>query len=435
MNLLNAISNRDTQKPLFFLHDEQIDVTTILKTQRDYSGLLEAAAGKSIALCLRHVSALAKCIILLDGVCPQIMLMPREANLDVMKHLLVSGNVKTVISDYLTVDDCPLPILAFTTSYGNVPSYKYETKWLLPTSGTTGTPKLIPHTISSLSRTVKRDNVKGLSLCWGTLYDIGRFAGLQVFLQAVLGGASLALLDNFDMPLPDLVSNLHKAEVNALSATPTMWQKILMTSGSERLKLKQITLGGEIVTQRVLEALSARYPDARITHIYASTEFGVGFSVTDRREGFPVEWLYGDQAIGSINADSGELLLRKGHVSFATGDAVEERGDRIVFRGRLNGSINVGGNKVMPEEVERILLQYPGIQMASVSAQRSSFMGNLVQAEIMAYFDCSQDEFRIGLMAHCRQHLDLYKVPAFIKFVDEVSTSSNGKILRNGRAA
>lgn len=432
MNLFNAISGRNPHNPLFQLCDEQINVTHILEARSQYSGLLEAAAGKPVALCLRRVSALAKCIILLDGICPQITLMPRESNADIMQNLLINSSAQAVISDYLTSDNSPLPLLSFIESVGNLPSYEYESEWLLPTSGTTGTPKLIPHTISSLARTVKLDNGKGSSLCWGTLYDIGRFAGLQVYLQALFGGSSLALLDTPDMPLPALISSLHSAGVNALSATPTMWQKILMTSDSECLKLKQITLGGEIVRQRVLDALSARYPDARITHIYASTEFGVGFSVTDRREGFPAEWLCGEQAIGRIDADCGELFLRKGDEWFATGDAVVELDDRILFQGRLNGSINVGGNKVMPEEVEQTLLQYPGVQMASVSAQKNSFMGNLVQAEIMAHFNGTTDEFRKGLITHCRQHLEPYKIPAFIKFVDEVSTSSSGKILRNG---
>ena len=86
----------------------------------------------------------------------------------------------------------------------------------------------------------------------------------------------------------------------------------------------------------------------------------------------------------------------------------------------------------MPEEVEKILLQYPGVQMVSVSSQKSSFMGNLVQAEIMATLNTSQEEYRIDLIAYCRQHLDAYKVPMFIKFVNDISTSSTGKILRKG---
>lgn len=435
MSLFSVISQRNHQQPVFLLGEEVLAVPQLLEIRSRNSGLIGGVATKSIALCLASISSLAKCILLLDGVCPQITLMPREVNADVLKKLLESCGAQAIISDYLTANNCPVPLFSFTESSGPLPLYEYDTEWLLPTSGTTGTPKLIPHSISSLSRTIKSDSGKGSSLCWGTLYDIGRFAGLQVYLQALLGGSSLVLPDAADLSLPELLSALRSSGVNALSATPTMWQKILMTGGSEGLDLNQITLGGEIVRQRVLDALAARYPHARITHIYASTEFGVGFSVTDRREGFPAEWLRGDRAIGRINAESGELLLRKGDEWVATGDSVAEHGDRALFQGRLNGSINVGGNKVMPEEVERVLLQYPGVLVASVSAQKSSFMGNLVQAEIVAHCEGGTDEFRKGLIAYCRQHLESYKVPAFIKLVGDISTSSSGKIIRNGGCA
>lgn len=421
--------------PVFIMGEEVLAVPQLLEIRSRYSGLIGSVAAKSVALCLTSVPALAKCILLFDGVCSKITLMPREVNADVLQKLLADCGAQAVISDYLTSATCPVPLFSFTESIGALPLVEYDTEWLLPTSGTTGTPKLIPHSIPSLSRTIKFDSGKGSSLCWGTLYDIGRFAGLQVYLQALLGGSSLALPETADKSLSEVLAALRSSGVNALSATPTMWQKILMTGGSECLDLNQITLGGEIVRQRVLDALAARYPHARITHIYASTEFGVGFSVTDRREGFPAEWIRGDRAIGKIDAESGELLLRKGDEWFATGDSVAEYGDRILFQGRLNGSINVGGNKVMPEEVERILLQYPGVLVASVSAQKSSFMGNLVQAEIVSHCEGGTDEFRKGLIAYCRQHLESYKVPAFIKLVDDVSTSSSGKIIRNGGCA
>ena len=79
--------------------------------------------------------------------------------------------------------------------------------------------------------------------------------------------------------------------VNAMSATPTLWRKILMSDASRSLALRSITLGGEIADQQVLSTLASTYPSARIRHIYASTEAGTGFSVTDGKAGFPVSFL------------------------------------------------------------------------------------------------------------------------------------------------
>ena len=64
-----------------------------------------------------------------------------------------------------------------------------------------------------------------------------------------------------------------------------------MTPKANHINLLQATLGGEIVDDRILSAITALFPKARIVHIYASTEAGVGFSVSDNRSGFPLNYL------------------------------------------------------------------------------------------------------------------------------------------------
>jgi acyl-CoA synthetase (AMP-forming)/AMP-acid ligase II len=65
-----------------------------------------------------------------------------------------------------------------------------------------------------------------------------------------------------------------------------------------------------------------------------------------------------------------------------TGDRVIQRGDRFVFLGRDGGAINVGGIKVYPEEVERVINTLEGVEMVSVRAQPNSFVGMVVTAQI-----------------------------------------------------
>ena len=135
-----------------------------------------------------------------------------------MRQTIFAGSsVQAVISDFLAPDACPLPLLTLAETDGNLPPSELETEWLLPTSGTTGIPKLIPHTISSLSKTVRLDHGKGASLRWGTLYDIGRFAGLQVFLQALLGVALACFLLSYveSISVARTFSVKHGYEVNA----------------------------------------------------------------------------------------------------------------------------------------------------------------------------------------------------------------------------
>ncbi|GGE32476.1 hypothetical protein GCM10007276_07170 [Agaricicola taiwanensis] len=273
-----------------------------------------------------------------------------------------------------------------------------ETRWVFATSGTTGRPKLVEHSLSSLTRTAKRGRGEGAALRWGQLFELSRFAGIQVFLQGLMGGGGLVLPDT-RWPLRDQLAFLAAHDCNALSGTPTLWRKILMTPDRPRLSLRQVTLGGEVADDAILQSLKREFPEARIVHIYASTEAGAAFSVKDGKAGFPASFV--DEPPGGIRLKihDDRLFVENGDVSpsyigsdqrFAdeegfidTGDVVERRGDRFLFRGRANGAINIGGNKLFPEEVERMLVTHPEVRLARVSARPNPITGAVVVAEVV----------------------------------------------------
>ena len=61
-----------------------------------------------------------------------------------------------------------------------------QTDWVLPTSGTTGSPKFVTHTLNSLTKsTWKNSNNIESNTVWGLFYELNRFAGLQVLFQAL----------------------------------------------------------------------------------------------------------------------------------------------------------------------------------------------------------------------------------------------------------
>lgn len=307
-----------------------------------------------------------------------------------------------------------------------------RTRILMPTSGTTGTPKFIEHSLATLTATTKTDG-DGSKHVWGLLYDPARFAGLQVVLQALLGGSTLVA-----PPLQDLeraVTFLVKNNVNALSGTPSFWRKLLMTKAAEELRLRQVTLGGEIADRMILQALKARFPDARVAHIYASTEAGVGFSVTDGEPGFPASYLDAG-ALPNTELqlrEDGHLLIKRHGDFIDTGDLVERRGDRVHFLGRATGVINVGGNKVSPEVVEEVLCRHPRVIAARVFARSSSVMGNLVAAEVQLR-DGDAAEVERELKELCKRELKREEQPATINIVAELGVNSSGKIDRAGSA-
>jgi acyl-CoA synthetase (AMP-forming)/AMP-acid ligase II len=114
-----------------------------------------------------------------------------------------------------------------------------------------------------------------------------------------------------------------------------------------------------------------------------------------------------------------------------TGDNVEKIGNRIFFLGRANGVLNVGGNKVHPEEVERLLLALPEVHAVKVYGKTSSIMGTLVVADIVPA-DQSQDLSALPkrIKEHLQKQAERFKIPAIINFVDQIDLTYNGKITR-----
>lgn len=327
-------------------------------------------------------------------------------------------------------------------------SDEVDTEWLLTTSGTTAAPKLVAHRLAKLCATTQQDAQRGSSLVWGLLYDPARFAGLQVVLQSLLGGATLVLTDPA-LGVGGRLDEMAGHGVNALSATPTLWRKLLMQGGVQRLPLALATLGGEIADQKILSAVQAAFPQARVRHVYASTEAGVGFSVTDGQEGFPRAWLreapqgIGLRIVADQHPDEGELWIRSPRASLGyhggasladadgwlpSGDRVRIEGERVLFLGRENGSINVGGDKVFPEEVERALCAHPAVFAAAVSGRKNPFTGALVEAVVVPGTGIEGGPaLKEQLLAHCRALLPKHAVPALLRFASTLETNTAGK--------
>jgi len=400
-----------------------------------------------------HPANLVKYVIELDGVADSVLLVPYDACEAFSRRVEEKLNLDLVLTDGIVniehwkIDVTDLGELSKSSADDHSElAAEYQTQWLLATSGTTGTPKIVAHTIESLTRTTSK-GTKSEHLSWGLLYDPARFAGFQVVLQAILANAKL-IVPSPDLDFESKIEYLAANACNALSATPSLWRKILMGKAAGQLNLKQITLGGEIADQRIINSLVKQFPDAEITHIFASTEAGVGFSVKDKKAGFPVSWLESGIRGVKLKISSQETLcLQNTHVNqtylggdgsiadaegwIDTGDLVEIENDRVLFKGRLNGAINIGGNKVIPEDIESEILGIPGVFQVAVRAKSSSIAGSLVEALVVpdpALGDTSS--LAKNIKQHCKKALPSFKVPAFVRLVDELPMGMAGKIKR-----
>lgn len=408
-----------------------------------------------VLLSLHDTGALARTLVALDGGVEGLLLASYSFSPEVIDALARAAGITHVVTDrpeLLAAEPSlavALPVLSPEAVRGPAEERApVATTWLMTTSGTTGVPKIVTHSVASLTRSVRGTRPEALPV-WGLLYDMTRFAGMQVGLQAMTGHGTLAAIDR-DAALGDQVAEMAAAGVTHLSATPTLWRRLLMAPGVEGLPLRQITLGGEIAEQPVLDAIRARFPKARVTHIYASTEIGVGFAVNDGRAGFPESYLSPEAPAGlAMRVEDGMLWLRPpeahrtrylgdnqldidaaGYVR--SGDQVEIRDGRVHFLGRDSGVVNVGGVKVYPERVEAVLTADPRVSLAQVTAKSSPITGNLLVATIVPA-DPAADRaaLRRELMAHAQAHLEREAVPAMWRFADHLETNAAGKIVRS----
>lgn len=400
-------------------------------------------ADKNCAIISDDRESLALLLPAIDNICRNILLLPKDAE-GHEDEFYQSADIDYVIS--LSAGQ----VLYINELSGLQPdNYEPTRAYILATSGTTGKPKLASYSLSTLLETTKKDIKRGKEFIWGLTYDVNRFAGLQVYLQALAAGSTLAVPSNM-ASIKETIDLFTSTSVNCLSATPSFWRKLLMVPKHSSLSLKRITLGGEISNQSILSALEQCYPHAVIIHIYASTEAGVGFVVKDKKEGFPSSYLTNESSLAcQLKIIDGNLWIKsangctkfiKGDLDIDdagfinTGDMVKIEKDRVFFLGRKSGSINVGGNKVMPEKVESVLEQHSYVVMAKVFSKANSVLGSLVACEIVLDQNAKGlpfKEVKREVLSFCKEELQLFEMPALVKVVEAIKINATGKKVRS----
>jgi len=298
------------------------------------------------------------------------------------------------------------------------------------TSGTTGEPKLHFHTLRSLLRGSSPGH---RGKVWGMLYQSTRMAGIQVLLQAFSSKSQLVEPTNVS-DLDRTVNEFVKAGVDSLSSTPSGWRMILATKNFRELNLQFISMGGEIATQQLLSDLVSAFPQAEVRHIYATTETGPVFSVPDGLEGFPEDYLNRNHASGRVvRLESGELMISsvdsgaQSNRLFATGDLVEVVNGRVLFAGRRDDLINIGGNKISLMKVENAVQSLPEVLQCVAYSIPNPFLGSVVGVKVLWRQPPLTDS---GLRAALIHQLPKYALPAVVISVDRMELTDNFKKMR-----
>ena len=118
---------------------------------------------------------------------------------------------------------------------------------------------------------------------------------------------------------------------------------------------------------------------------------------------------------------------------FRTGDQghFDDEG-YLKISGRLKEIINRGGEKVSPLEVDNTLMEHKAVEQVVTFAVKDNLLGEAIGVAIVlkSGIDCNETDIK----NYARKHLADFKIPKYIRFLEEIPKGTTGKLQRIGLA-
>lgn len=308
-----------------------------------------------------------------------------------------------------------------------------KSKVKLFTSGTTGQPKQICHSVSNLIREV-RIGEKYKNNIWAFAYNPTHMAGIQVLFQAFLNKNSI--FDVFEFNKKDIEHTILKNKVTNISATPTFY-RLIIPFKKPISSVKNVSLGGEKSNHELHKKIKNSFPNAKILNIYASTEAGTLFSTSGKyfkilpNKSKLVKIINGELVIHKSLLGYFKSKENKKDLWYNTGDLVEiinKKTNEFSFVSRKNEMINVGGNKVNPTKIESIIDNIDDVEKCYIYGKSNSVLGNILCAKVQLK---NSNIDKIKLRALLKNKLEIFEIPRKIDFVNKLKLTRTGKLKRN----
>jgi long-chain acyl-CoA synthetase len=238
------------------------------------------------------------------------------------------------------------------------------------------------------------------------------------------------------------IQNFH---VELLPTSPTFMNLILLSEAYNRYdlgSLKTVTYGTEPMPESTLKRFYALFPGVQLLQTYGLSEIGILRSKSKSSdslwvkvggEGFETRVVDGILQVKAESAMLGYLNAPSPFTEdgwFVTGDRVEVDGQYLKILGRQSEIINVGGEKVYPNEIESVIQELDNVAEATVYGERNAITGNIVCTSIRLKSQEDSKEFAIRLKEFCRRRLQAYKVPVKVQVVGKKQYNERFKKMR-----
>ncbi|WP_207540977.1 class I adenylate-forming enzyme family protein [Sabulicella rubraurantiaca] len=337
-----------------------------------------------------------------------------------------------------------------------------EVAFIVYTSGTTGRAKGVVLTLRSMLWIV--------ASCWAPILGLSqedRFLsplplfhsyGLNLtFLGTLATGAETRLMERYGTR--EACALLEEWEPTLFAGVPTMFHYLLQGEIAPRApKLRRSVSAGAILPAALCRAWEEQVGSKLLD----------GYGITETSTMVTMNWPDGGRPAGSCGLPvpglsvrlldpatgedaapgaEGELVVRGPNLMlgyhnkpaeteqalrrgwYHTGDLARMDADGfLTITGRLKELIIRGGQNIAPAEIEEVAALFPGVRDCAVIGVPHALLG-----EVPVLFIAEKPGETVeadALLAHCREQLSSYKVPAEIHVAEEIPRTGSGKIMR-----
>ena len=311
---------------------------------------------------------------------------------------------------------------------------------ILFSSGSTGAPKAMIHDLDKLIDNYKNKKQKHINMLVFLMFD--HIGGINTMLNILSMGATMIIPQNRNAD--DICRLIQDYKITVLPSSPTFLNLILINRSYEKYdlsSLRMITYGTETMPEGLLNRLKAVFSKVKFLQTFGTSETGIAstsskssnstfMKIDDENLEYRVVdnelWLRSKtQILGYLNR-SMESFTNDGW--FKTGDVVEIDNDGFIkIIGRNKEIINVGGQKVLPSEVESVLLGMDEIEDCLVYGEQNAITGQSVSCDVVLKHGIDDSGFKILVRKFCKDKLDNFKIPTRVNVVQKTEFTERFK--------